>query len=144
MEPWRPDLPINRPTIIIDTNFLLISIRFKVDFFKELKRIFFNPKIVVPQPVVDEIIYLGNKSNISRKEYNFTLKLLERIEILSVECIGRESVDDLIVRLSVKNNYIVGTTDKLLKKRLRAKAIPVVYMKNKALLEVEGYTKYRI
>jgi rRNA-processing protein FCF1 len=49
-----------------------------------------------------------------------------------------ESVDDAIVKASQKLGAIVATTDIELKKRLRSINVPVVYLREKSKLEVEG------
>jgi rRNA-processing protein FCF1 len=47
-------------------------------------------------------------------------------------------VDDLIVRLAVYCNYAVATNDSDLRKRLRENNVPVIYLRQKAFLDVDG------
>jgi len=49
-----------------------------------------------------------------------------------------ETVDDAIVKASQKLGAVVATTDIALKKRLRDINVPVVYLRDKSKLEVDG------
>ncbi|PJB20952.1 MAG: nucleotide-binding protein, partial [Euryarchaeota archaeon CG_4_9_14_3_um_filter_38_12] len=46
--------------------------------------------------------------------------------------------DDSIIELAEKEKGVVVTNDRILKKRLREKNIPVVYLRGKNHLEIEG------
>ncbi len=49
-----------------------------------------------------------------------------------------ESVDDVILRVASENKLPVATNDSELRKKLRERGIPVIYLREKSKLEVEG------
>ncbi len=134
-------MPGQPPTVLLDTNFLLIPIRFRVDILQELERLLVNPRIVVPSPVVDELRALSQRRKISeQKEADFALRIVERCEVIEAEPLPDESVDDLILRVASEQGLIVGTTDGGLRRRLRDRGVPVVYLRQRSFLDIEGYS----
>jgi rRNA-processing protein FCF1 len=126
--------------VILDTNFLFIPVHFGIDIFNELD-VLLNNKVrcLIPKPVIDELIRLGVDAPPSlKKEIKLALEMSNKCEIIDTDLRKEENVDDMIVRLAVKYNYPVGTNDLELKKRLRGKGIPVVYLRQKAYLEIQG------
>jgi len=127
--------------VLLDTNFLLIPIRFRVDILQELERLLVNPRIVVPSPVVDELRALSQRRKTSeQKEADFALRIVERCEVIEAEPLPTESVDDLILRVASEQGLIVGTTDGGLRRRLRDRGVPVVYLRQRSFLDIEGYS----
>ena len=48
-------------------------------------------------------------------------------------------VDDAIVEVSKRENYIVATNDRELRRKLRESGVSVIYMKSDGRFELEGY-----
>lgn len=112
-----------------------------MDIIEELERILINPRLIVLKPVEEELMRLRDGAGPKEeKSINLALMLLDHCETLDVERQPGESVDDLIVRLAAARGYIVGTTDSKLRRRLRLKGVPVVYLRQKSHLEIEGWT----
>ena len=126
--------------ILLDTNFLLIQGRFKIDIFSEIDRIFDGVAIpAVTRAILQEIEILK-----SRSTQNF-LKCLNIASGLAHKCLvleetreGNETIDEHIIRVSTKNKYMVATTDIDLRKILRTKGITVVYLRQKSTLGING------
>tara|TARA_Y100000310_G_scaffold186269_1_gene186351 strand:- start:8098 stop:8448 length:351 start_codon:yes stop_codon:yes gene_type:complete len=107
--------------IILDTDFLLTSIKFKVDIFSEINRICeFNYTLHIIDKTLDE---LKNK-----KLENIALKLIKKLNIIKTN--KDKTVDDLILELK-EDNLIVATQDQELKKRLKKENIQIITIRQK-------------
>ncbi len=127
--------------VIPDTNFLLVPGQFGVDIISELNRILdVKFRITVPNVVLDELEVIERKSRgRDLLAVRMAKKLAERFEKVEIGRFGERPIDDQIFDFAVKNErVIVCTNDKGLKKRLRERGIPVVYLRSKKILELEG------
>ncbi|AAL81051.1 nucleotide-binding protein [Pyrococcus furiosus DSM 3638] len=127
--------------VIPDTNFLLVPGQFGVDIIDELHRILdVKFKVVVPNVVLDELNIIERKSwRRDLMAVKMAKKLAERFETVKIGRFGERPIDDHILDFAVKNErVIVCTNDKGLKKRLRERGIPVVHLRSKKILELEG------
>ena len=122
--------------IILDTNFLLVPIQFKVDIFSELNRICdFNYKLFIFEQSIDELKNIIEKqSQKHKKAAEFALKLikLKNIEIIKYE---KKDVDSLILE-NVNKDTIIATQDIVLKKELLKKGASVIVMRQKKYLQL--------
>ncbi|WP_456367428.1 PIN domain-containing protein [Thermococcus sp.] len=127
--------------VVPDTNFLLIPGQFGVDIISELHRILdVRFKIVVPNVVLQELEVIERKSRgRDLMAVRMAKKLVERFEKINVGEFGKRPIDDQILEFALNNErVIVCTNDRELKRRLRKKGIPVVYLRSKKILELEG------
>lgn len=127
--------------VVPDTNFLLVPGQFGVDIVSELNRILdVKFKVVVPNVVLEELDVIERKTRgKDLLAVKMAKKLVERFEKVEIGKFGERQIDDQIYDFAVKNErVIVCTNDKGLKKRLREKGIPVVYLRSKKILELEG------
>ncbi len=127
-------------TILFDTNFLMIPIRFGVDVSSELERLLegkFQP--VVPTAVIEEIQRLSKdaKPGLAR-ELQFALEMAKKLEQIAEPRISDESVDDYILRIAKDCRYLVATTDSDLRRRLRREGVTVVYLRQGNHLDLDG------
>ena len=124
--------------IIIDTNFLMIPIQFRVDIFSEIDRICnFNYKLYIFDKSIDELKNIVKKQAVkNRKAAQFALKLvkLKNIGIIKSE---KENVDALILN-NLGEDTIVATQDLLLKKKLLEKGASVIILRQKKYLQLVG------
>lgn len=122
--------------VILDTNFLMIPETHGVDIFSELDRILDKKyALIVPETVTDELKSLKEKGSASeRKAANVGLKLAEKAKKISSQKTG----DDEIIRLAKEKDSVVGTNDKTLKERLRNLGIPVIYLRQRSHLHING------
>jgi rRNA-processing protein FCF1 len=125
--------------IILDSNALFVPTKFKIDIFEEVKRLLNrNVQFVLLSPVKRELELLAEKDTPKfRREAVYALRLSEKCEYVAVEdhC---ETTDDVIVRVARSWNYPVFTNDRRLKKRLRDISVPVIYVRQKSRLDVDG------
>jgi rRNA-processing protein FCF1 len=127
--------------VIPDTNFLLVPGQFGVDIISELHRVLdVKFRIVIPNVVLDELNVIEQKSRgRDLMAVRMAKKLVERFETVEIGSFGKRPIDDQIFDFAVKNErVIVCTNDKGLKKRLRERGVPVVYLRSKKILELEG------
>ena len=131
----------NEWLVVPDTNFLLVPGQFGVDIIGELNRIIdVRFKIIIPNVVLDELTVIERKSRgKDLLAIRMAKKLAERFETVEMGRFGKRPIDDQILEFAVKNErVIVCTNDKGLKKRLRERGVPVVYLRSKKILELEG------
>ena len=122
--------------IILDTNFLLIPIQFRVDIFSEFNRIcHFNYKLLIFESTIDELKnIMENQRGASKKAAQFALKLikLKNIEIIESE---KKDVDSLILDNFAKDS-VIATQDINLKKQLLEKGASVIILRQKKYLQL--------
>ena len=108
--------------IVLDTNFLVNCVKFKIDFFTELERICTFPyKIYVLDQTLREI------EQVKPKELGLLKIFLQKIEILKSE---KDYVDDELIDLSSKV-IIIATQDQELKSKLKK---PIIIIRQKKYL----------
>jgi len=127
--------------VILDSNFLFIPLRFGVDIFAELQRLLGGSvRPVVPSPVLDELRLLRDGASPSlRREIDFALALVGRCDVVEARIDPGETVDDALVRIATRCRCPVATNDADLRRRLREEGVPVVYLRQRSRLEVEGF-----
>lgn len=122
--------------VIIDTNFLLIPLQFKVDIFSEFERVCrFHYKLCVLSESVRELEGITqNQKGKSKKAAEFALKLvrLKKIHVIETE---KGYVDSLILEIAKKED-IVATQDAELRRKLAAKGISVIHLRSRQFLEM--------
>ncbi len=125
--------------VILDSNFLMIPFQFKIDIFQEIEYLL-QKKVdfVVPSAVKRELTGISSRGGEGAPEASLALQLASRCRVVDVTLEPQETVDDAILKASQKLGAVVATTDIELKKRLRAINVPVVYLREKSKLEVEG------
>ncbi len=126
--------------VILDSNALFVPLEFRIDIFEELKRLVNrNVEFVLLSPVKRELEMLAAKDSPKiRKEAFFALKLAEKCKYVPVENDEKLTTDDAIVRVAKDWNSPVFTNDIQLKKKLRDISVPVIYVRQKSRLDIDG------
>ncbi len=126
--------------IILDANALFVPLQFKIDIFEELKMLLngnFEP--VLLSPMRRELEKIAKKSSAKmRKNASYALKLAEKCRLFKVDEKFVGSPDDAVVQMAQQWNCPVFTNDRKLRKRLRNINVPVVYVRQKSRLEIDG------
>ncbi|MFQ6085455.1 MAG: PIN domain-containing protein [Candidatus Bathyarchaeia archaeon] len=133
-----------RRVVIVDSNFLFLPTEFKVDVIGQIEEVLSRRvRLVLPRPAYDEVRKRASLG--SPKERRQALMAMELgrkwSDILDVELKPGETVDELIQRLAVELHGIVATNDKELRRELRGKGIPVIFLKQRSHLVVDGATE---
>jgi rRNA-processing protein FCF1 len=121
--------------VILDTNFLLVPFRFKVDILRELDYLIdYSHRYVICSRTLGELAKIGKKVGKDGMAARLAMKLVEanREMIDVVESKGH--VDDWIAGYAKENAAIVCTNDSALRRRLRALDIKVITLKSKSKL----------
>jgi len=126
--------------IILDSNFLLVPAQFKLDIFEGIMNLLNqNYEPIVLSTTMDELRgIMGRGAPKLRKQAEMAMKLAEKCHLALVDRKPRETNDDVIIRVAKQMKCLVATNDSELKKRLRNISIPVVYVRQKSRLELEG------
>lgn len=129
--------------VLLDTNFLMLPIRFGVDIQSELGRVLEASFTMATTPaVVDELKRLRTRVKPNKvKEIDFALTLVECVEKIDDVLRPQEDVDDQLLRLAKLSGCIVATTDIELRKRLRAGGLPVLFLRQSRYLAINGIIK---
>ena len=122
--------------IIIDTNFLMIPYKFRVDIFSEFDRVCnFNYKLFIFEQSIYEVKGIIKKqTGKDKKAAQFALKLikLKNIGIIKSE---QKDVDSLISNNLTKDT-VVATQDINLKKELLRKGASVIILRQRKYLNL--------
>jgi len=125
--------------VILDSNAFFVPLEFKMDIFEELKTLLGrNLEFILLSPVKAELEVLaaGDEQKL-RRQANFALRLAEKCRLVAVEGRG-EATDDAIVRVAQSWGVPVFTNDRILKQRLRDISVPVIYLRQKSRLDIDG------
>jgi rRNA-processing protein FCF1 len=130
----------NALRVIVDSNALFVPLQFRIDIFSELPRLLNrNFELILLSPVKRELETLAKKgSPQTRRNASFALSLAEKCTYVKVPEKPNETTDDAIIRIARKWKTPVFTNDKLLKKKLRDISVPVIYVREKSRLEING------
>ena len=116
-------------TILIDTNFLVEIIKFKINLFLELDRVCdFNFEVKILDKTISEL------EKINSKESKTAINLIKK-KIKIIKTKSDKIVDDILVEIA-NENTIVATQDKLLKQRLKQKSIKTLIIRQKKYLVI--------
>lgn len=123
--------------VLLDTNFILTSLKEKIDFFEDIK--FMGMKIIIPKQVINELkrITKSKKKLHFREQSELALKLLEKNRMSwmkkDLSKYGRNT-DKGIKNYSDKHKeVIVATLDKELKKKIKN---PTLIIRARKKLEI--------
>jgi rRNA-processing protein FCF1 len=110
-----------------------------MDIFEELRRLLNrNIEYILLSPVKHELEILasGEEAKMRRQAF-FALQLARKCKLVQVEGNG-EVTDDVIVRVAKSWDTPVFTNDRELRRRLRDISVPVIYLRQKSRLDIDG------
>lgn len=119
--------------IFLDSSFLLSCAEFNVDWFSELERLFGRFEVVVLSGVLKELEGLSQGSSKKSRQAKLALLVLEKKKYSLKE--SRGNVDGALVNLPLKTD-LVATQDAELKRRVKARGISVLVLKQKQFVAV--------
>jgi len=130
--------------IILDANALFVPLQFKIDIFEELKELLSrNFQLILPKPVRDEIERIARKGSPKmRKAAAYALNLAEKCTLIDLGEDFTGSPDEAILKLAREWKCPVFTNDGKLRKRLRDINVPVIYVRQKSRLEIDGECRF--
>ena len=121
--------------IILDTNFLLIPAQFGVDIFAEISRVCDQHTLWIMESTIAELQAIARKRGRNGAAAKVALELARRHDLQQIP--STENVDSAILAHATEG-WIVGTQDRALRAQLRRKHIPLLTLKGKSHLAIEG------
>lgn len=110
---------------------------FGVDVVRELNRLLEQPhELAIPSPVLQELRRISERGKPKEKTAaKIGLILAKRGKVIG----AKGAADEAILTLALKGHYAVGTTDAALRKELRRRGVPVIYLRQKSHLAIDGW-----
>ena len=124
--------------ILVDTNFLLIPVRFKVDIFTDsADAVNDSTEFYVSSRVLNEIRLLKERS---KPGFVKELRLAETFagKCTLIDDPSNGEVDDSLVSLAYREGMVLGTTDSELRQNARAAGVKVIYLRQRNYLVLDG------
>jgi hypothetical protein len=126
--------------IILDSNALFVPLQLKIDIFEELKALLdtnFEP--ILLSPIKHELEKLAAEASPqTRRNAAYALKLAEKCKLVETNEKEQVSPDEVILKVAHDWNCPVFTNDRQLRKKLRDINVPVIYVRQKSRLEIDG------
>lgn len=120
--------------VLLDTNFLLVPFQFGIDIFAELERLLdVEYEVLVPTPVVRELEQLSKVGGREARDARSALELVKGLKVLEM---GGDA--DTALLASASGGTVICTNDKLLRERVRQKRAPVIHMRQRKYLALDG------
>ena len=128
---WRNS---KQKIVILDSSALIMPFEYSIDLEDELTRLLGKYSILVPKPIVEELIHLskngkGRKNRLAKS----ALMLIKNFNIIDSEGKG----DDSVLFLAKKFQGIVVTNDRDLRKRIKKSSLQTIYLRGKKKLFLE-------
>ncbi len=126
--------------IVLDTNILLLATDSKFNLSSEIVRIVPQKhEIVVLSACLDELELLSNKPKLAR-QILFAKKLIETLNLVFYNPKDIKNTDDKIIQYAIENKdkCVVVTNDIGLRRILREHNLPIIFVRSKKHLELEG------
>ena len=126
---------IDNMKILLDSNFLIDCIRFKV-FLDEINNLLTEPyTFATLDTVINELSKISAKRTQVAGHAKLALTMMNTYSI-EVMKVGRKYPDDAMVEYSKANKIIVATNDVKLRRRLRTLGRKSIYLKGKKHLAI--------
>lgn len=112
--------------VILDTNFILTCLKYKVDIIEELKKLCHFPyEVFILDKTIDEIKGkpLEKLALIFAKKFNI------------IKTNSQKSVDDLLLE---QKGAIIATQDKALKEKLKKAKMPIIILRKRKYLLLQN------
>jgi len=118
---------------LLDTNFILTSIKQKIDFFEWFKLNGFC--VIIPREIINELKMLRDrKKNLLALEAKFAFKILKKNKFKVIDLEG-DNADKLIVKYAKQHpDIIIATLDKEIKDKIKNK---IVTIRQGKMLEIQ-------
>ena len=117
-------------TVILDTDFLLQALRWKIDIREELFRILdVTFDIAILDKTLDELS--------GKQDKQLATAFANQLTVISTS--RDKPVDDLLLGLKYSEPILVATQDKDLKEKLKKSNIPVITIRKQSHLELSNH-----
>ncbi len=122
--------------IIFDTNFLFTTFQFKIDVIAEIKKLVGNNfALYIYEGTIGELESVERKKDKNKHFLPLIVKMLHLYDFKIINS-SQTYIDDQIMG-NANNDVIVATNDKELRQRLWSVPCRVMYLRQKAYLEIK-------
>ena len=135
---------VSKKLVILDTNFLFVPILYGIDIESQLENLLNTPyDIVILSPSFDELekkLRYTKKLKV-KKMISFAVEFAKKFKTINLKNVEKVDFDDILISFAEKNKAecIVATNDALLRKKLKAKGVPVIFVRARKKLALDGY-----
>jgi rRNA-processing protein FCF1 len=130
------------PTVIFDSSIIISLLEFKVDPISEIERVIstkFVPSVLSGTLLELKDLLRYSKGEKRKRKLALALKTVEKFKRLDYVPAGEEEMDDVIMRAARELKAIVATNDGELRKTLTKMSVPVLFLRQKSHIEMDGY-----
>lgn len=119
---------------------MFIPSQFHMDIYEELAKLLNrNFESIILTPTMDELQRLAEEGSPKlRKQAALALQFARKCRLVKTSKADHELHDDVIVRVASETNSYVATNDRDLRKKLRDVGVPVIYLRQRSRLAVDG------
>jgi len=117
--------------IIVDTNFLIYSLRFKIDIVSELR----GHSVFVLSRVIKELEWLSRKKSQDSMYAKLALSLIKRKSFKRLKSI--EKTTDMSLVAYSKKGYAIATQDREIIKNVKRHGGKLIYLRQKKYVVFE-------
>lgn len=127
--------------VVLDSNFLMIPGQFGVDVFAEMERILdVKYTLVTPESVVAELRQLSKRRSKNARAARLALQLVERKDVRVLPH-HEKRADVAICEMALEEGTVVATQDRVLQNKLRKQGVPLLTLKARKYIAVEGFMR---
>ena len=122
--------------VVLDSNFFFVPAKFKIDIFEALQTLL-NQRYesILLSTTHQELQTMAKKgAPARRKQASLALQLTKKCRLVQVDKEAEETNDDIILRIAAEWKTPVATNDRELRQRLRARSVPVIFLREKTRL----------
>ena len=127
--------------VVLDTNILTVPAQFSVDIFTESERVVERRiEFVVLKSVIQELERkLEDAVRTEKYKFRIALDFVERCTVIGLDKVtSAKPVDDQVLEYAQSVNGVVATNDKELREKSLNQGVPVLFMRGKKRLELQG------
>lgn len=122
--------------VVLDSSAILTIFELSIDISSELQRLVGAYHVVVPQQVQQELHLLHeNRGGKKKQQAKAALQYIQQYDVVDTPM---DAADDAVFYLVDKHIGVAVTNDKELRKRIRSADLPVIYLRGKNRMELEG------
>jgi len=126
-------------TVYLDTSFLMLSAKFHLDVLSEAENLIQRRvQFIVPSAVLEELRGLAHDQGAPGRDARVALKLAKESRVRCLPSEAALDADTILIETAKLPYTIVATADSAIRKKLRAIDKPVIFLREKAKLELEG------
>jgi rRNA-processing protein FCF1 len=126
-------------TVLFDTSFLMLAAKFHMDVISETEKLLQRTiQFSVPDVVVGELERLARGPGAPGRDARVALELISARRIRRISSVEQSDADKALIEASGHPNVIVATADLDLRRVIRDSGKPVIILREKAKLELDG------